>query len=148
MTPGRFKGWRVCLEKGAVTEQDYLSIGDTAFIKSSLDKILSAESLREAQRIFPLLDGAYVNRDMPQWGTLYFESEQVGDTTVLKAKLDKDAEYVPLYVVSASETKIELTGHDWQPTDKMHCFYLEGGVWKYVCSDLVSTNLHLDYRTR
>ncbi|HLB52907.1 MAG TPA: hypothetical protein VJK48_04290 [Chlamydiales bacterium] len=126
-----------------------LALGDTAFIRSDPGKVVSGQKLKAAQALFRELAGTYRNVERPEWGDFVFSVQVVGETPLLMARtFIPDHPSVPLQVISYSLGKVEMTGLDREPPDKLFRFFFEEGQWKMTVSDIVSTDLNLDARVK
>jgi len=153
-TPGRFENVEVWKVRGTHTGQDYLAIGDTSFIRASLDMIPRPDQVAFAKAQFPQLEGDYLNPLRPDWGVFRFKIIGEGENSLLSAcwVADKSEEkaMVPLGIIKVEREKnqISFNGHDRQPPDKIFRFVRasESDPWHLQITDVSSPEMFIEER--
>lgn len=154
-TPGRFENVEVWKVKGAHnSEQDYLAVGDTSFIKTTTDNIPSKESLAYAKKEFLKFSGDYINSKRPDWGIFRFDVKGEGENIYLCACDVEDKSQVkastPLGIIKVEPNAISFNGHDRQPPDKIFRFVRssETAPWRLQVTDVASPEIVIEERTK
>ena len=154
-TPGRFENVEVWKVKGAYnSEQDYLAVGDTSFIKTTTDNIPSEESVAYAKKEFQKFAGDYINSKRPDWGIFRFDVKGEGENIYLCACDVEDKSQVkastPLGIIKVEPNAISFNGHDRQPPDKIFRFVRssETAPWRLQVTDVASPEIVIEERTK
>jgi hypothetical protein len=153
-TPGRFENVEIWKVKGKYTEQDYLAVADTSFIKTSVFHIPSQDQVTIAQREFSHFSGDYINPKHPEWGIFRFKVLGEGKNVLLGAcEVQKESQvkdFVPLGIIKVEPNAISFNGHDRQPPDKIFRFVRksEADLWHLQVTDVSSPELVIDERMK
>ncbi len=155
ITPGRFENVEVRKVKGAHhQEQEYLAVGDTSFIKTSIQNIPSEVDIATAKKELIKLAGDYINPKRPDWGVFRFEVKGESDDLFLCACDLEDRSQVkssvPLGIIKVEKNAISFNGHDRQPPDKIFRFVRksEHSPWFLQVTDVASPEGVIEERPR
>ncbi len=152
-TPGRFENVEVWKVRGAhQTEQEYLAVGDTSFIKTTVDRIPSDADIAYAKKEFHNFVGDYINSKHREWGIFRFDVKGKGDDIFLCACAVEEGSQmkasVPLGIIKVEKNAISFNGHDRQPPDKIFRFVRasESAPWRLQVTDVASPGIVIEER--